>query len=654
MQQLHELLQRPNHFITAVAGMGGVGKTELVLQYVRQYGDLYSGSRCWFNVREQNLGTQIIEFALTYLDIKPSKELTSDLAKVKYCWSRWREGKTLIVLDDVPDYGKYYRKHIAPYLPPANDKIKVLIMSRERPGANQYLDLEVLEEDAAIELLAALINKSRVAAEPEQARELCQWLGCLPLGLELVGRYIALDGSLTIDKMLKRLKRRELEAKALLDPQQANMTAQLGVASAFNLSWQALSEEARKLASYLSLFSSEPFRWTWVEGAWVRSDDEDKRDELTENLEIIRNLQLTNRNLLKAIVRELGHTDSQYQFHSLVAKYLRVKLEARKSAPELKQKFCKMMVEVAWSIAETRTIKEIESFTIAIPHLSSVVKELKEQIDDEDLIVPYEGLVRFYAGQGIYEPAVEWSEECLEFCQTRLTEQHPDVATSLNNLALLYNSQGKYEAAEPLLEKALELTKQLLGEQHPDVATSLNNLALLYNSQGKYEAAEPLLEKALELTKQLLGEQHPNVATSLNNLALLYNSQGKYEAAEPLLEKALELRKQLLGEQHPNVATSLNNLALLYNSQGKYEAAESLLEKALELRKQLLGEQHPDVATSLNNLALLYKSQGRYAEAESLYEKALQILENTLGKNHPNTITVRENLSALHNIPKDL
>ena len=76
---------------------------------------------------------------------------------------------------------------------------------------------------------------------------------------------------------------------------------------------------------------------------------------------------------------------------------------------------------------------------------------------------------------------------------------------------------------------ALELRKKSLGEEHPDVAGSLNNLALLYKSQGEYEKAEPLYVEALEMYKKLLGEEHPSVATSINNLAGLYDAQGKYE-----------------------------------------------------------------------------------------------------------------------------
>ena len=73
--------------------------------------------------------------------------------------------------------------------------------------------------------------------------------------------------------------------------------------------------------------------------------------------------------------------------------------------------------------------------------------------------------------------------------------------------------------AEPLFRQALEIRKKVLGENHPDYASSLNNLADLYHDQGDYPRAEPLFRQASEIAKKVLGENHPHYAHSLNNLA---------------------------------------------------------------------------------------------------------------------------------------
>ena len=95
------------------------------------------------------------------------------------------------------------------------------------------------------------------------------------------------------------------------------------------------------------------------------------------------------------------------------------------------------------------------------------------------------------------------------------------------------------------------MRKRLLGEAHPDVATSLNNLALLYRSQGRYEEAEPLYRDALAMSKRLLGEAHPDVASSLFNLGALRYKQGRYSEALALLLLAQPIYLSQLGPDHP-------------------------------------------------------------------------------------------------------
>ena len=97
------------------------------------------------------------------------------------------------------------------------------------------------------------------------------------------------------------MERRKLDARALLDPEQADITAQLGVATAFDLSWSVLSPEAQVLGCYLSLFGAEPFHWLWVEAAWIEAEDEDEQEDEIEDLEELRNRQLTNRSLITVV-----------------------------------------------------------------------------------------------------------------------------------------------------------------------------------------------------------------------------------------------------------------------------------------------------------------------------------------------------------------
>jgi CHAT domain-containing protein len=200
----------------------------------------------------------------------------------------------------------------------------------------------------------------------------------------------------------------------------------------------------------------------------------------------------------------------------------------------------------------------------------------------------------------------------------------------LRALVKKLNGEGKSQDAVPLVEQELALREKALGPMHPDVATSLNNLAELYQAQRAYNKAEPLYVRALDIREKVLGPMHPDVAQSLNNLAVLYRAQGAYGKAEPLLVRAIDIREKVLGPMHPEVAQSLNNLAVLYRAQGAYGKAEPLLVRAIDIREKALGPMHPYVAQSLNNLAGLYWDQGAYPKAEPLLSRAADIQESQL------------------------
>jgi tetratricopeptide (TPR) repeat protein len=87
------------------------------------------------------------------------------------------------------------------------------------------------------------------------------------------------------------------------------------------------------------------------------------------------------------------------------------------------------------------------------------------------------------------------------------------------------------------------ISSQVYGDEHPDVATDLNNLAVLLSAQGKYDEALELHYQCLGIQKRCLGEEHPRYAASLNNLAALLWSTGRSE-------EALAIATRTLGPSH--------------------------------------------------------------------------------------------------------
>ena len=144
---------------------------------------------------------------------------------------------------------------------------------------------------------------------------------------------------------------------------------------------------------------------------------------------------------------------------------------------------------------------------------------------------------------------------------------------------------GKYWEAEESVKRALVIREKALGPDHPDVAASLNNLALLYYAQGRYSEAEPLYQRDLAISEKALGPDHPHVAASLNNLAVLYYHQGEYQKAAASFVRIIGIDEKTLGADHPTLALHMENYAIILTKLDRTDEAAHWSAKAEAIRK---------------------------------------------------------------------
>ncbi|MFM6520362.1 MAG: tetratricopeptide repeat protein, partial [Microcystis panniformis] len=201
------------------------------------------------------------------------------------------------------------------------------------------------------------------------------------------------------------------------------MTAERGLKAAFNLSWDELNSapEAQILALYLSLFALAPFPKEMILDLFPDEDGDTVEEWLTDSL-----------------VQDKG--DGWHEIHPLLRRYFRDKLEASPHAEPAKRRYCEIMAKKSAEMPYNPTVEIVKEFTPFLPHLQASVKEYPQYIADEDLFWSYTGLAWYYEGQGLYATAEPYYQDCLTATRTHLGDNHPDVAQSLNNLALLYYS----------------------------------------------------------------------------------------------------------------------------------------------------------------------------------------------------------------------
>ncbi len=585
LMKLHQALQkRKRGNIVALTGMAGVGKTALAQHCVREYSRDYPGGVYWFADRHTNLGAEIVQFAQLDLDLDVPQQsadgkLLSLVEQVAWCWEHWPEPvwapndrptgilalsgvsqpqsqedraaslyrsqtllpdrpAILIVVDGVRDWGD-----CQPFLP-EDDRFRTIVTTRSLEGDSPWLEISLsgLLPTTALQLLSSGTNPASTSIEVS-ARQLCQWLGYLPLSLHLAWGYLSRHPELCWQQVLQQLR----QHGESIDP--SSSSAQRGLQAILSLLWQDLTPMARQMALLMSLFAPMAISWDWIVATteslgWDSEQVEQARGQLLDR-QLLQTMQKTDR--VQSPIRQFW----QQQFVGL----------PQTEKEQLQQAVTQSLVAIAREIPQSDREPSL-SQALAVPHLAEVAQNLIGVLKPEDLTWPFIGLTRFYANYGLYELAEHWGRKCLAVVRLYLGVAHPDVASCYNNLAYIYKTQGRYKEAEALYLQALEIRESLFGETHPDVAIGWNNLAALYYAQERYGEAEALYLKTLELRRTLLGDEHPEVATTCNNLAALYNSQQRFAEAGDLYYKAWDICRRSLGYHHPKTQLFRRNLEL--------------------------------------------------------------------------------------------
>lgn len=136
-----------------------------------------------------------------------------------------------------------------------------------------------------------------------------------------------------------------------------------------------------------------------------------------------------------------------------------------------------------------------------------------------------------------------------------------ELAELLQKAADYLRERDQYKRAEMLYRRALRIWKQALGPDTPKAIHALNGLAQLYYERGKYEQAEAFYQRVLYLQEQTLRPEDDQIALSLNNLVILCQMQGKYGEARALYQRALNIYDHTPGSVRPKIAQCLSNLA---------------------------------------------------------------------------------------------
>jgi nucleoside phosphorylase/Tfp pilus assembly protein PilF len=561
LDQLHTQLQQRNAAAIgqtqAISGLGGIGKTQLAVEYACRYRDTYDFV-LWARAESvEALNTSYIELAqLLNLPEKEEPEQAIIVQAVK-TWLRTHQGY-LLILDnaDKPDM-------LVPFLPPAADGHLLLttrssVMRRLNIASPLILETLTPEQGALFLLYRAgslAPGTPLTRALPENqvlAQQISQDLGGLPLAIEQAAAYIeATVTSLSAYRSLYQKHRIELLKRE--QPLRYPHT----VATTWDISFQhveATNHAAAELLRFCAFLAP---------------------DAIPEEI-----LTLGAEELGPILAPVAADT---FLLNDTIAALHAYSLLTRNSQ------------------AQTLTIHRLVQAVVG----DNLPDETKKEWMQRAILavnIAFPNNVEFTQ----WTACKRYAPHAL-FCATWIAQNQftmPEAAHLLHQTGMYFAKSGRYTEAEPLLQHALTINELQLGAEHLDTITCLNNLASLYVDQGKYVEAEPLYQRVLVIREQQLEADPSHTAASLNNLAMLYIHQGRYTETERLLRRALDIWEQQRDAEHLNIATCLSNLGGVYVRQGKFAEAESLLQRALVINERHMGLNHPNTASTLRRKQL--------------------------------------------------
>jgi tetratricopeptide (TPR) repeat protein len=624
----------------AITGLGGIGKTQMALEYAYRYGSKYAAVLWVRAASSLDLVSSFMELARV-LNLPERDEQDQNI--IVEAVLRWLHRHTgwLLIFDNMDDLSV-----AKPFLPNAGSG-HLLFTTRAQAVSDIAQCVEVSQMSVEI---GALLLLRRAEIIPLQAplnqanednravaSEISREVDGLPLALDQAGAYISATSCSLRDYLLLYRARRQT---MLQERGSLNQDYPASVATTWSLSFGKVSQAnaaAAELLHFCAFLAPDAIpEEIMTEGASylgpvlgpVVADPVQFNSACQEVLRF-------------SLFQREGDART-LTIHRLVQAVLKDTLE-RKTQDD-------WMRRVIQAIHNAFPDVDFQKWTKCerlLAHVLICMAWIKaEPIPPSATIFLLNRAGTYLIERGRYSDAEPLLVQSLANGEKQMGPDHIGTAMGLGTLAELYQYQGKYEQAEPLYLRSLAIREKEFGEMDQKAVNILDNLGILYWQQEKYDLAEPLFKRALSIYEQTLGENHRETSMSLNNLAMLYTDQEKYDLAEPLFERALAICEQQLGADHPDTANGLYNLAELYYRQGKQEQAVPLYKRSLAIWEQYSGETHPQASYPIRALAEYAQDQGKYEEAEALYQRALAIRQRHLGPVHPLTQGVRKDYAA--------
>jgi tetratricopeptide (TPR) repeat protein len=604
----------------AVHGMGGVGKTQLVLEYVYRHLDDYD--LVWWVPADAASGVLTsLEQLAGQLGVRPGENAPQTVRLVLDALATGSM-KWLLVYDNANDLDS-----IDEYMPSTGGDVVVTTRNREWASIGRSIEVDVFERHESIDLLRHRTDNSISTADADR---LSERLGDLPLALEQAAAWHLLT-KMPVSEYIGLLEQHQQEL--LSEGKPAGYPA--SVVAFVTLAIEKLRIDSPATAQLLELFAflgGEP-----VPVSLLRyGKDADVVQPLRTLLGDPIRINVAVRDLNQYGLVKVDDTQ-RLQVHRLVQGVLRDALDDTR-AREILTSVQELLAEANPGDPDVRTDQsDLHRQREIGPHLDSADMIHAGSIRAKKALLDH---VRYLYNIGDYENSRRLARSAAAHWKTLTGEAKlgPTGEYTLQVNGYLANAMralGEDKAGAELTNTTYALMKEHLGENAAVTLVLANQVGHALRISGAYQESLDFARELLERHRRTFDEFAPYVLRAQSNLAVAHRMVGNFAEAAELDQEVVAYWGSTKGlTPGADGLAAQMNIARDYYGLGAYETGLAVVEASRGPLTNQLSSGHRLVLLAGRTYGIMLRKAGRERAAADVLSSNVEQTLARFGPNH--------------------